>query len=376
MGNPFVRESRRLEKEMSSKFFRRGSVQVIALEVVEACSGIRSLMTLVALALILVFFTRGKDFVRPGSWFAFVSNRDVIRGAILMFSAVPIAVFTNAARVTSTGVLTYYYGIRATDSFVHEMSGWLVYIVALALLVGLNFVLMKVFKLINTRESDSIRPVIEGKDAPGWILWAAVALILSGGFFINWFETRGEVAVERTALAEMKKTLGEWTQKGSDAKFSEETESVLKTSDYVMRDYIKNGRVANVYVGYYASQKTGATYHSPQNCLPGSGWEMKEPELVTIKSRSGKEFEANRYIIQNGNYKSVMIYWYQGRGRTQASEYNDKVFTVLDSVLRRRSDGSMVRIMTSVGNSPEEATKEAIDLASVLSDNLDAHIPR
>ena len=368
-GVPTVRKGNVIE------ILPEGSVQVIALEVVEACSGIRSLMTLVALALILAYFTRGREFVKPGKWLAFISNKDVIRGAILMISAIPIAVFTNAARVTSTGVLTYFYGIKATESTFHEVSGWLVYIVALGLLVGLNFLLMKVFKLIENDQKDVIAKT-EFREAPGWILWAAVALILSGGLFINWFETRGEIQVERVELSKMSNALGEWKQKGSDIKFSEETESVLKTSDYVMREYVKNGRLANVYVGYYASQKTGATYHSPQNCLPGSGWEMKKPELITVKTSSGKEFQVNRYIIENGKYKEVMLYWYQGRGRTQASEYSDKIYTVLDSVLKRRSDGSMVRIMTSVGNSPEAATKEAVELAGELYDNLESHIPQ
>ena len=203
-----------------------------------------------------------------------------------------------------------------------------------------------------------------------------IIVLLFGGVFINWFENRGEAAVHRESLSELPSTLGEWKQKGSGIKFSAETESVLKTSDYVMREYVSGGRLANIYVGYYASQKTGATYHSPQNCLPGSGWEMRKPETVTIKTQSGKEFEANRYIIENGKYKEVMIYWYQGRGRTQASEYYDKIYTVIDSVTKRRSDGSLVRVMTSVGNSEEDATKAAIELSAEVSDRLSAYVPQ
>ena len=84
----------------------RGSTQTISLEVVEACSGIRSLMTLVTLALVLSYFTRN----HAGGRFANLSTPDLLRTLILMILAVPIAVLTNAARVTATGVLTYYYG--------------------------------------------------------------------------------------------------------------------------------------------------------------------------------------------------------------------------------------------------------------------------
>jgi len=200
--------------------------------------------------------------------------------------------------------------------------------------------------------------------------------LVIGGVFINWFEQRGEAEVERKALQEIPAKLGDWQQKGDEIRFDGQTETVLRTTDYTMREYIlPDGRYANLYIGYYASQRTGATYHSPQNCLPGAGWVMGQPELVEIKTASGKTFTANKFIIENGIYEEVMIYWYQGRGRAVASEYRDKVYTVLDSVFRRRSDGSMVRVMTSVGSSETEATEAAIDLAARTADRLHEFIP-
>ncbi len=200
--------------------------------------------------------------------------------------------------------------------------------------------------------------------------------LVIGGVFINWFEQRGEAEVERKALQEIPAKLGDWQQKGDEIRFDGQTETVLRTTDYTMREYIlPDGRYANLYIGYYASQRTGATYHSPQNCLPGAGWVMGQPELVEIKTASGKTFTANKFIIENGIYEEVMIYWYQGRGRAVASEYHDKVYTVLDSVFRRRSDGAMVRVMTSVGNSETEATKAAIELAAQTADRLPDFVP-
>ena len=143
-----------------------------------------------------------------------------------------------------------------------------------------------------------------------------------------------------------------------------------------MREYLlPDGRLANIYVGYYASQRTGATYHSPQNCLPGAGWVMMQPELIEIKIPNGETFTANKFIIENGVYKEILIYWYQGRGRFTASEYTDKINTIWDSVLRRRSDGAMVRVMTSVGNSEIDATQAAVELAAQTADELSAFIP-
>lgn len=341
----------------------QGATQIVALEVVEACSGIRSLMTLATLGIVLWYFTREQ------------TKFDWIRGLILVLAAVPIAIVTNAARVTGTGVLTYYYGKQAADGFTHDFSGWLVYLVALVLLIALNFLLKKLFFKESGTTSEKLpayNTTVISRVGATWL----VAALICGGLFINWFEKRGEAQISREPLKAMPANLGEWRQRGTDIRFSEQTESVLRTSDYVMREYSDGkGKVANVYVGYYASQKTGATYHSPQNCLPGSGWEMKQPELVEVKAPSGRVFTVNRYIIENGQYREVMIYWYQGRGRAVASEYTDKIYTVLDSVFRQRSDGAMVRVMTSVGNNEAESLKSAVDLAAQIADSLARFVP-
>jgi exosortase len=127
----------------------QGATQVVALEVVEACSGIRSLMTLVTLALILAYFTRERSETEQTP---FWKIRDFWRGAVLMFSAIPIAIFTNAARVTATGVLTFYYGKRATEGTWHDLAGWLVYVAALILLIAVNFLLRFVFRKIASKK--------------------------------------------------------------------------------------------------------------------------------------------------------------------------------------------------------------------------------
>lgn len=134
----------------------QGATQVIALEVVEACSGIRSLMTLMTLALILAYFTRTKREFGGNGWLAFLKNFDVWRALILMFSAIPIAVLTNAARVTTTGVLTYHYGKQATEGSLHDALGWLVYIVALGLLILFNFTLQFIFRKISSNKISSV----------------------------------------------------------------------------------------------------------------------------------------------------------------------------------------------------------------------------
>jgi exosortase D (VPLPA-CTERM-specific) len=362
------------------KLVPRGATKVVGLEVVEACSGIRSLMTLVTLALILSYFTKDRRRkIANSRLFDFVKDFDFWRTVILMISAIPIAILTNSARVTSTGVLTYYYGEQMAVGFWHEFSGWLVFVAGFVLLVLANFALNK----FDRRESEALREMDQEwstVNQPSAIRNQKIVVLLMtlliGGLFINWFERRGELPIEHLSLHELPVELGAWQKKGEDTRFSAESESVLRASDYVMRNYfLPSGRRGNLYIGYYASQRSGATYHSPLNCLPGSGWEMHSPELVEIKTPAGKTLLVNRYIVQNGNYRAFLIYWYQGRGRVLASEYQDKFYTVLDSVLKRRSDGAMVRVMTAVGENEAESRQAAIDLASQVADQITPFVP-
>ena len=349
----------------------RGATQTISLEVVEACSGIRSLMTLVTLALILGFFTRTD--VDGKLRFGLFSGRDLVRTILLMLAAVPIAVFTNAARVSATGILTFYYGKPASEGTWHDASGWLVYIMALALLIAFNFAVRRLFGNQNEAVAMIDPPAAITSRSP---LAPILVTFILGGLLVNWFAYRTEFAPPRQPLADLSKTLGDWQQKGDDIKFEPEVETILKTTDYTMREYtLADGRIANIYVGYYASQRTGATYHSPQNCLPGAGWVLSEPQKVEVKMADGRAFTANRYTLRNGIYHQVMLYWYQGRGRTESSEYRDKLNTIVDSVTRRRSDGGLVRVMTDVGHDEEASLKAVSDLAAKLAEQLPPFMP-
>src|SRR6266542_3130227 len=206
--------------------------------------------------------------------------------------------------------------------------------------------------------------------------WALLAALLLGGGIIHAWERSGEAMVSRQALKDFPSQLGSWSQVGADTRFDDETEKILRADDYLSRTFVSNGRAASFYVGYYATQRNGATYHSPLNCLPGSGWVLNNPGQITITPVDGRPaFAANRYLIESGSDKSVLVYWYQGRGRREASEYWGKVYTVLDSIKLRRSDAAMVRIVVDVSGSEEAALKTALDFAANASVLLPQYVP-
>jgi len=132
LGIPVLRQGNVIELKPLNSFSTK------KLEVVEACSGIRSLMTLVTLAVVFSYFTYPNDNEpQPRRGFAArLRSYGFWRSLIIVSSAVPIAIFTNALRVSGTGVLAHFYGIQVADGFFHEFSGWVIYIAAFLMLFG------------------------------------------------------------------------------------------------------------------------------------------------------------------------------------------------------------------------------------------------
>ena len=209
-----------------------------------------------------------------------------------------------------------------------------------------------------------------------WRFGLLLVVLVVGGILVNTWAYFGEAHVERQELKNFPMQVGGWKQEGVDQRFDAETMRVLRASDYLLRNYrLRDGTMANLYIGYYATQRDGASYHSPLNCLPGAGWTMEDPAMITITLANGKSFVANKYVIKNGNIRELMIYWYQGRGRAVASEYWGKIYTVLDSVRLRRSDAAMVRVMVPITASDAAALESARDFAVVTSGVLPEFVP-
>jgi EpsI family protein len=175
------------------------------------------------------------------------------------------------------------------------------------------------------------------------------AIILGAG----WYSGRAagdEVAAPRQALAELPRAVGPWTE-SMDVPLDREVRDVLGVDDYINRTYVNAAaQPVNLYIGYYASQRQGDTIHSPQNCLPGAGWQPVEGGQTALDV-DGRRLTVNRYVIQKGIDRQVVLYWYQGRGRVVANEYANKFWLMLDAARLHRSDGALVRVVAPVTRS-------------------------
>ena len=157
-------------------------------------------------------------------------------------------------------------------------------------------------------------------------------------------------------LAAMPFQLGEWI--GADAPpFDTETEKVLGADEYLNRIYQHpTHALVGLYVGYYGAQREGTAIHSPQNCLPGSGW-VPVSHARTMVQAAGGQFPVNRYVVEKRGERQLVLYWFDGRGRRVASEYVNKAYLLHDALRHGRTDGALVRVITPIDD--DEALADA-----------------
>ena len=173
-------------------------------------------------------------------------------------------------------------------------------------------------------------------------------------------------------FATFPKQIREWV--GKEERFDDQVSAILGVDDYFLCNYLTpDRRSVQLYVGFYQSQRRGATYHSPKNCLPGAGWQFVKSDYVTLPMPGDQSVTINRVLIQKGLDKQVILYWYHDRGRVISSEYWAKGYLVWDAMTKHRSDGSLVRISVPVqGGTEEDAFDHAVrfleDLWPVLLD--------
>jgi EpsI family protein len=156
--------------------------------------------------------------------------------------------------------------------------------------------------------------------------------------------------------------------------WDEKIVALVGADEYINRRYLRSDAVADLYVGYYGSQRQGSMIHSPQNCLPGAGWQPVAYERLSVPA-DGRTLDVNRYIVQKNLDRQVVLYWFQGRGRAVANEYANRAYLVLDSLRLRRTDGALVRVIAPVLGSVDRASSDAIGFSQQMYPHLTEVIP-
>jgi EpsI family protein len=216
---------------------------------------------------------------------------------------------------------------------------------------------------------------------PAWSLRFGIAAVLMLATAIGLqAHPHSEVFPPRDLLSSLPEQFDGWT--GTDGVLDQPTLDILGHPEYVLRDYANASQPqpgVNLFIAYFPSQKAGDTIHSPDHCLPGSGWIPTTREVVQIARPDGSSFPANRFVgSQSGERPELVLYWFQAHGRAVASEYWARYYLVSDSIHMNRSDGALVRLVTPMldGESADAAETRIMKLGSQFLPLLDRYIPR
>ncbi len=313
------------------------------LQVVDACSGLRYLFPLFSLSVLAAYL-----FVGP-----------IWQRVLVLLSSIPITVAMNGFRIGIVGLTMDRWGPRMADGALHFFEGWIIFI-ASALLLTLEICLLarfsgrRFFEVFRAQTGATFALSQEHMDVRyhRMPLYASLLLICATLLIGSLISNRSELIPERSRFVTFPTTIGEW--QGRSSLLEARIESGLALDDYFLSDYSKaDGKVVNVYVAYYASQRTGESPHSPLVCIPGDGWSITRFDRLDFDTAH----PLNRAIIERNGSKQLVYYWYEERGRSIANEYWSKWYLLSDALIRNRSDGALVRLITAI--TPGELERDA-----------------
>ena len=340
------------------------------LQVAEACDGLRYLFPLMTIGFLMAYFYKGAAWKR----------------VLLFLSSIPISVLMNSFRVGTIGVMVEHWGIGMAEGFLHEFQGWVVFMASAALMLGEIAVLNRIghesgtWRQLFGVEFPAPSPSdarVENRKLPRSFVAACVLLVAFFGvsFFV---ERPVEIYPTRTAFSDFPMKIDSWSGRRDslDGIFFD----ALKLDDYMLAEFGNGaGPAVNLYITFYNSQRKGEAFHSPRWCLPGGGWRVRrfDERDVGDVTIDGRTLRVNRSLMELGNQRQLVYYWFQQRGRIITNEYVVKWYLFWDALVRHRTDGGLVRLIVPLapGSSEADADRRLTDLASRIAPILTRYVP-
>lgn len=333
----------------------------LKLQVAEACSGLRYLFPL------LVLGTLAASFV-PAPWWQRV---------LLVLSTVPLTVLINSARIGLIGITVEHGGRAMAEGLLHELEGGAMFLLCVALLLA-EIALLARLRGRRLRDVFALdRPAPPPPSAAGPLrrvpppALAATGLLAAFGALAVLAGPPDTVRPARLTWSEFPLALpGGW--QGRSDTLPADVLATLALDDYLLVDYARPGdRPVNLYAAYYAAQAGGGSSHSPRTCLPGDGWAIAtlavhDVALPAAAGAAARVRHVNRAVIQKGEQRQLVYYWFRQRGRSLTDELSVKGFILRDGLARHRSDGALLRLVTPIATG-EDAAQADRRLAEVLA---------
>ena len=348
---------------------------VLKLHVAEACSGLRYMFPIMSFSYIFATLYRGPTWHK----------------VTLLLAAVPIAIVMNSMRIAVAGVLVQYYGDEWLEGFTHFFEGWVIFLACIFILFGLAWVLIRLNRgsehstLTDALDLDTVglgeqTMRLRFVQASAGMI-AAAAITIMAAVTVYGLPERDNRVPERDSFSLFPQQIGDWSQEGPRQLLDPAVESVLGADDYHQVTLTKAGDVTHtvgLFMAWYDDQSEGGV-HSPEVCLPGAGWEIAwlERADITQTMQTEEPFQINRAVIQKGETRMMVFYWFQQKERRIAWDFAAKYWLMVDGVMTGRTDGALIRLTTVIDPDQPEGAAEArlMDVLQDMQDPLPRFIP-
>lgn len=327
----------------------------------DVCGGLRSLIALLAFGAIMAYISK----TRPaGRW------------AILLLSPV-IAIVSNVFRVFLLCAVGYFYGSKVAAGRFHDVSGYLIFVVAFILFFALE---RQLHRWLPLTEGEAVTP---GSGARGgWIFPSASSSVYSGllsglvavgvvHFVILTTQFRAGQTAPAETIGAIPARIADYVQQGPDESIDARTAAILETSTVLIRNYNSGSGWPVQLVIVYAGA-TRRSLHFPEVCLMGSGWELKEQTTTHV----GILFSARRLVLVNGRNRQAVLYWFKTGDHLTGNYFVNALHWALNQMMFASPTSAMIQVATPIGAGGEdEAFALLEDFAVKLYPVIMKHVP-
>lgn len=302
----------------------------------EVCSGLKTLIALLAVAAIFAFFERSRA-----------------RAALVVVLAAPIAIFANVVRILILCALAAAGSPAAEEGPLHEATGLAVYAVAIACLLALRRVPLGahadagegVAPAAGTAPPAAAAPALPA--APSRARSIALLALLGAGAAAAvafGFETTAREKTARTRAIPL--VAGGWT--GADLPLAPRVYLLLETEDVLVRRFTSREHAlpVDLYVVHAADSRKVA--HPPEICFSGGGYLQRERAMAELPGPGGQPIPAIRMVLDDERHRLLVYYWYRLDGKDTADYVSHQLATLWRRLRRERHEASMVRLSTPV----------------------------
>ena len=345
------------------------------LVIANVCNGLRTLISVIAFGAIYAYVCRLRGWWRLG----------------LFGMSVPVAVVANTIRIASLIVVADIWDVKLATGWYHDTSGLFIFVLAFLMMFGIERLVLWI-RVVAKRPLEE-RPLFAGlrrgpedegqwgrmwRAAGGRRGWTALAALAAAAGLTMWLgQVKPSAWTQQMASKSLPRNLEVeglvWNSR--DRELDQLTQTILETSDYLYRQYVRAGEQPVDFVVIFSKDNRKGT-HPPDLCLEGGGEQIVEKGSVAVGGIADRgSVPCRELITQGGARKWYYLYTYKC-GRSYTGSFWMQQWTILtNGLLDRNSSGALIRISTPVTGSIEEARRRATAFLRVAIPHLDQALP-